>query len=258
MSDARTAIASKPMWVDLGSTDPEGSRAFYSQVLGWQIDVSDDPQYGGYAVASLRGGPVAGMGPNMAPGAPSAWSVYVGTSDVDALASAVAAAGGTVVMPPFAVGDQGRMAVFQDPAGAFISAWQPEAMSGFGAEGEGAYAWAELNARGVDKAEPFYESVFGWTVKHTAGIEGAPPYDELQLGGHSIAGAMEMSTMVPPEVPSYWLVYFGVDDVDAAAARSTAAGAHEIVTAQDFPGGRFAILSDPQGAAFGLLRLADR
>ena len=257
MSDARTAIASKPMWVDLGSTDPAGSRDFYSRTLGWQIDVSDDPQYGGYAVASLRGGPVAGMGPSMAPGAPSAWSVYIGTADVETLASAVAAAGGTVVMPPFAVGDQGRMAVFQDPAGAFLSAWEPNAMQGFGAEGEGTYAWAELNARGAETTEPFYSAVFGWTAKHAA-PEGAPPYTEFQLDGHSVAGAMEMSPMVPAEVPSYWLVYFGVDDVDAAAARATGAGAHEIVAPQDFPGGRFAILSDPQGAAFGLLRLADR
>ena len=256
MSDARTAIANKPLWVDLGSTDPDGSRAFYSEALGWQIDVSDDPQYGGYAVASLRGGPVAGMGPSMAPGAPSAWSVYIGTSDAEALASSVTAAGGTVVMPPFAVGDQGRMAVFQDPSGAFLSAWEPNTMHGFGADGEGTYAWAELNARGADKAEPFYMSAFGWTVKHTA-PEGMPPYAEFQLDGHSVAGAMEMSPMVPAEVPSYWLVYFGVDDVDAAAARATGAGAREMVTPQDFAGGRFAILTDPQGAAFGLLRLAD-
>ena len=258
MSDARTAIASKPMWVDLGSTDPDGSREFYSRTLGWQIDVSDDPQYGGYAVASLRGGPVAGMGPSMAPGAPSAWSLYIGTSDVDALAAAVATAGGTVVMPPFAVGDQGRMAVFQDPAGAFISAWEPQAMSGFGAEGEGTYEWAELNARGADKALPFYTSVFGWTVKHSEMAEGAPPYAEFQLDGHSVAGAMEMDPMVPAEVPSYWLVYFAVDDVDAAAAKATGAGAREIVAPRDFPGGRFAILFDPQGATFGLLRLAGR
>ena len=57
-----------------------------------------------------------------------------------------------MIAPPFDVGDQGRMAVFQDPAGAFISAWQGTRMGGFQTNGANAYGWAELNARGVDKA----------------------------------------------------------------------------------------------------------
>jgi predicted enzyme related to lactoylglutathione lyase len=54
-------------------------------------------------------------------------------------------------------------------------------------------------------------------------------------------------------VPTYWQVYFTVDDVDAAYAKSLELGAHEMLGPQDFPGGRFAIVSDPQGASFGLL-----
>ena len=85
-------------------------------------------------MATLDGKDVAGIGPLQSPQAPTAWMVYIGTTDADALAAKVQAAGGAVIAPPFDVGDQGRMAVFQDPAGAFISAWQPLAMSGFGAE----------------------------------------------------------------------------------------------------------------------------
>jgi predicted enzyme related to lactoylglutathione lyase len=68
---------------------------------------------------------------------------------------------------------------------------------------------------------------------------------------------MEMNAMVPAEVPSYWMVYFNVADVDAASSKATAAGARELLAPQDFPGGRFAILTDPQGASFGLLRMSE-
>ena len=64
--------------------------------------------------------------------------------------------------------------------------------------------------------------------------------------------------MVPAEVPSYWMVYFDVDDVDAAYKRAIDGGAHEMMAPDEFPGGRYAIVSDPLGAAFGLLKLAPR
>ena len=64
-----------------------------------------------------------------------------------------------------------------------------------------------------------------------------------------------MNPMVPAEVPSYWLAYFAVEDVDAKFARVLELGGHEMLSPMDFPGGRFAIVSDPEGAAFGLLRM---
>ena len=84
--------------------------------------------------------------------------------------------------------------------------------------------------------------------------EGQPPYTEFLLDGESVAGAWEMNPMVPVEVPSYWQVYFAVDDVDAMFRKAIDAGARETLPPQDFPGGRFAIVSDPQGASLGLLK----
>jgi len=250
-----TVPIGKPAWVDLASSDPAASRAFYARLFGWTIEVNPDPQYGGYALARIDGRDVAGIGPAMAPGAPTAWSLYVGTADAEALAGKVGAAGGTVVMPTFDVGDQGRMAVFQDPGGAFISAWQPMAMSGFGTEAPNTFRWAELNARGIDRAIPFYAAVFGWGTL-TRDMQEGPPYTMFRLGGEDVAGGMEMSPTVPAEVPGYWMVYFGVDDVDASFRTVIEAGGREMVAPTDFPGGRFAIVSDPQGAAFGLHMLA--
>lgn len=88
--------------------------------------------------------------------------------------------------------------------------------------------------------------------------ENQPPYTEFQLNGQSIAGAWEMNPMVPAEVPAYWLVYISVDDVDATAQKAIDMGSRELVAPQDFPGGRFAILMDPEGASFGILKSAPR
>ena len=200
---------------------------------------------------------MAGIGPTQSPEAPTAWMLYIGTSDAEDLAAQVRAGGGTVIAPPFDVGDQGRMAVFQDPSGAFISAWQPAGMNGFHTNAPNTFGWAELNSRGIEKAIPFYNHVFGWTHNTREMGEGMPPYTEFQLGTESVAGGMEMNPMVPALVPSYWLVYFTVDDVDRSFRTAIGAGGQAMLPAHDFPGGRFAILSDPQGAVFGVIKMAE-
>jgi predicted enzyme related to lactoylglutathione lyase len=255
MADAATAVANKPAWIDLGTKDPAAAREFYKNVFGWDVEVNPDPQYGGYGLAKIGGKDVAGIGGTQSPEQPSAWSVYIGSEDVARLGEKVEAAGGKVAAPAFDVGDQGKMAVFQDPAGAFISAWQPTVMGGFQAQGPNAFGWAELNARGLDKALPFYEKVFGWTPKTSD--TGGQQYTEFMLHDESIAGAQEIDPMVPGEMPSYWMVYFNVADVDASFKKAIDAGAREMMAPQDFPGGRFAIVGDPQGAFFGLMKLAD-
>jgi uncharacterized protein len=206
-------------------------------------------------MARLAGHEVAGIGPKQ-PGdaSPAAWSVYIGTADAAELARKVEAAGGRVIAAPFDVGDQGRMAVFQDPAGAFLSAWQPAQMGEFHHGGPNQFGWAELNARGIDKALPFYREVFGWADTSTPMGEGRPPYIQFAIGEDAFAGGMEMTPMVPGEVPSYWMPYFNVTDVDATFKTALDAGATELVAPSDYPGGRFAIVQDPQGAAFGLMR----
>jgi uncharacterized protein len=253
MVEAATRIINKPTWVDLATSDADGARAFYAKVFDWDIQVNPDPQYGGYAIAKGAGKDAAGIGPTQSPEQPTAWSLYIGTDDVDGLAQRVTAAGGTVAAPPFDVGEQGRMAVFQDATGAFISAWQGIQMGGFQTEGANAFGWAELNARDEPSALSFYHQVFGWSPKDVGSPE--QPYTEFQVDGHSIAGATEMNPMVPEGTPNYWLVYFAVDDVDASHATAVGAGARELLAPMDFPGGRMSIVSDPQGAAFGLMKM---
>ena len=246
-----------PSWVDLGTPDIPKAIEFYSGLFGWQIE-QGPPEAGGYSMALLRGRPVAGLGPQMNPGPPY-WTTYVTVNSADDAVAKATANGGKVLMEPMDVMDAGRMAIFADPIGAVISAWQPGRMADvFPSGAPNTFAWAELNARGIEKAIPFYAATFGWTAKKSEMGEGAPPYTEFQLGGESIAGGTEMNPMVPAQVPSYWIVYFGVDDVDGAFKKARKEGAEEMLAPMDFPGGRFGIVRDPQGAAFGLLKMKPR
>jgi predicted enzyme related to lactoylglutathione lyase len=250
MTEPTTRVG-RPVWVDLSTSDAAAARAFYATALGWDIEVNEDPQYGGYAMARSAGLDVAGIGPAR-PGAPTAWSLYLLTDDAASLGDRVADAGGTVVMPAMTVGDVGRMAVFADPAGAFFGVWQPNTMAGFHTGVPGSFGWAELNARGVERDLDFYRDVFGWDFD-PMDLPGGGLYTRLGLDGVNFGGSMEMHPGMPAEMPSYWLVYFAVDSVEEAVAQALAAGGGQILPPSPMPGGRFAILRDPQGAAFAIL-----
>jgi uncharacterized protein len=258
MAEAKTAVAHKPVWTDLATSDVQGASKFYSAVFGWKVEVSTEPQYGGYATATSGGKDVAGIAPKQMEQQPTAWTVYIGTPNAAETAKKMEAAGGKIIAPAMEIGDQGHMAIVQDPSGAYIGLWQATNMQGSQSTGANSMGWAELNARGFDKAEPFYKKVFGWGEKKTpASAENPTEYTEFQLHGASIAGGMEMNPMVPAQVPSYWMVYFNVDNVDKAFDKVIEHGGKEMMSPMDMPGGRFAIVSDPQGASFGLLKMEE-
>jgi predicted enzyme related to lactoylglutathione lyase len=146
------------------------------------------------------------------------------------------------------------MAVFADPTGAVISVWQPKEHKGAELVNQpGAFCWNELNTRDVAAAKEFYQSVFGW-VGETSGMD-AMEYTEWKLDGKSIAGMMAMGDRYPPEVPAFWLVYFAVDDTDASVAKITELGGRLLAPAMDTPAGRFAVVADPAGATFAVIKM---
>jgi uncharacterized protein len=248
----RTSYQSgEPSWVDLGTPDLEGSIAFYGALFGWEAARGGD-DVGGYTMFLLDGKNVAGAGPLMMEGQPSAWSSYVAVDDADAVSSLVQEHRGQVLVAPMDVLDVGRMAIFTDPAGAAISIWQPGTHQGAGIQGEeGTFAWTELSTRDQSSALPFYEAVFGWKPRSQAG------YTEFELNGTSVAGCMDMPPMVPAEVPSYWMPYFAAPDPATKAQQAAGLGATVLVPLMEFPSGAFSVVQDPQHATFGLLHLTD-
>jgi predicted enzyme related to lactoylglutathione lyase len=215
------------------------------------MDAGPPDQTGGYGFFTKDGKMVAGYGPQQNPGPPT-WAMYIAVANADDAARKIESAGGKVVLAPMDVMDAGRMGVFQGPDGAIFSVWQPGQHKGAQLIREsGALSWVELNSRDIDAAKRFYPAVFDWTVQTH---EGEMTYHELQLGANPVGGMMSTPPQVPAEVPSNWLVYFGVDDVDAAASRAGQLGGNVIAGPMNYPGGRFAVVLDPQSAAFGLLQ----
>ena len=244
-----------PNWVSLSTSDIEDARRFYSALFGWTADVMADPAAGGYTHFRKDGKSAAGAGPVMGDGQPVVWTTYIATDDADGVAARVAQAGGTVLADPFDVFNEGRMGVFLDSAGAAFAVWQPMSMPG----GEvfnvpGTLSWNELATRDPDGAKAFYGSVFGWEPEDTT--TSAVTYTVWHLDGRTIGGMVPMSSdQWPAETPPHWMAYFAVDDADATVARAAELGGEALVSPTDLPQGRFAVLNDPQGATFSIIRL---
>lgn len=244
-----------PCWVDLGTPDLEDAKRFYTGLFGWTADVSPEPEAGGYTLFRKGENTVAGAGPLVDEGQPPAWSTYISTEDADAVAQRVEAAGGQILMAPFDVMDQGRMAVFLDQSGAPFSIWQPMAMPGADLFNEpGSLSWNELTTRDPEGSKSFYNRVFGWDSDDQD--LGPITYTTFRLGDQQIAGMMPMvGDEWPADLPPHWMVYFGVEDADATAARAAELRGAVSVPPSDIPQGRFAVLNDPQGTVFTVIAL---
>jgi uncharacterized protein len=258
MPEMTTYAPGTPCWVDLSSPDLDATVEFYGTLLGWDVPESERPEEtGGYRQAMLNGRSAAGLMPQMQEGQPTAWSSYVATDDADASAAKVREAGGRLVVEPMDVMDLGRMAMFTDPTGAACGAWQAGSFPGAGIVSEpGAFTYNELETRDPDRAKEFYGAVFGWEFRDF-GEQGN--YWTIHLGGDDrpVAGAMDIRGVVPDEIPPHWLVYFAVDDVDGSVEKATSSGGTLANGPMDIPdAGRFAVLTDPHGAAFGLWKSA--
>ena len=248
-------------WSELATVDQAGAKAFYSKLFGW--DTMDMDMGGGQAYTFLKlgdrdAGALYSMMPEeRASGAPPHWKSYVAVTSADQAAAKAKSLGGTVVMEPFDVFESGRMALIQDPTGAIFGVWQAKQHVGAGVLGEnGAMCWTELMTSDAAKAEPFYTGLFGWGAETKP--MGPTAYTVFNRGSEQAGGMMQITKEMGP-IPSHWAVYFAVGDCDAMVAKAQGLGAKTIVPPQDVPAvGRFAVLQDPQGAVFSIIKLEPR
>jgi predicted enzyme related to lactoylglutathione lyase len=149
--------------------------------------------------------------------------------------------------PPFDVMTVGRMAVIQDPQGAFFMLWQPG--DTIGAElvnAPGALVWNELQSADLDASAAFYGDLFGWQMEPFEGVQDR--YLSITNAGANNGGMRELT---PPTPPS-WLTYFGVDDVDEALAKVDELGGTKLAGPIDIGIAKIAVVADPQGGVFAL------
>ena len=242
-----------PCWADLSTSDVDGSRRFYCELLGWEAQ-EPSPEFGGYFMFTREGIPVAGgYGDMGGVRADDAWKIYLATDDAAATVESAVARGGSVLVGAVPVADLGNQAVLADPAGAPIGAWEEGTFPGFVVLDEpGAPSWFELHTRAYAGALDFYRSVFGWTTRvesdsdefrYTTSID---PADGTQL-----AGVMD-APWLPEGSGGRWAIYWETADVDATVSDAVRLGGAVTDGPVDTPHGRIATVTDPAGAAFRL------
>jgi hypothetical protein len=184
---------------------------------------------------------------------PPAWTLHVATRDVDDVEAAAVSNGGGIVQPPHDVAEYGRSAVFSDPTGAILGAWESGEHRGAELVGApGSLCWSQLASRNIEAAKRFYGALFGWR-SFTRPYE-TSTYTRFSLDDHEIAGMIEMDRSWPRDLPSHWLPYFAVDDCDEVASRAARLGGDVPVEPYDIPDiGRAAVLGDPHGAVFSIM-----
>ena len=245
-------------WVELGTTDSEAAKKFYTGLFGWTID--DRPMGPGmvYTMLNLDGknaGALYQMAQErLAQGTPPHWLSYALVTNADESAAKAKELGATLLAGPFDVTTVGRMAVIQDPTGAVFALWQAGTHNGAGVVNvPNSFCWNELMTTDTKKDGDFYTGLFGWG-KDTQNF-GPLEYTMFSNNERPAGGMLQITPEMGP-IPPNWLVYFAVDDCDAKTQKATELGGSVMKPPDDIPNiGRFSILTDPQGAAFALIKL---
>jgi predicted enzyme related to lactoylglutathione lyase len=246
MSTVETAIG-RFGWHDHRSPDPAAATGFYTELLGWELEVfpmgefeypmikANDQTHGGF-------GPVEGN-------EPAHWLGSIVTDDVDAASARVTSAGGTILVEPSDIEGVGRWSVATDPQGAVFGLFQALDAP---PTSEGVFVWDELATTDVEGAKRFYAEVVGWEA-YEQDMGGGVIYTMFRSNGVDRAGAYPKQQDSPG--PPAWLPYVATDDVDASLEQATSMGATTITEAMDIPTvGRMAIVADPTGAVVGLYK----
>ena len=246
-----------PIWYELMSKDPLTARRFYAAVLGWYID---EMAPAGFTMDyrminagnSLVGGVFKLTDDMCEQGAAPCWMMYIGVDDVDACASAITAAGGSVLMPAFDIPNIGRIAMLSDPQGApfYVMRGVSEGTStACNPDSAGHGAWHELHATDGVRATDFYSEQFGWGKSRGVDMGPMGIYQLISIGGRDLGGIMTDARFPRPA----WLVYFRVDGIELAARRIVEAGGQVIHGPMEVPGGGWIVNGlDPEGVMFAL------
>jgi predicted enzyme related to lactoylglutathione lyase len=187
-------------------------------------------------------------------GAAPCWTGYIYVDDVDAAIPGLTEAGGTLKKGPLDIPNIGRFAVVADPHGAMFMLFRdaggsPPPPPPVGTPG--LVGWRELHAGDGAEALAFYSRQFGW--KHDRDFDMGPMglYRIFESSPGEQGGIMTRDPQTPGP---FWLYYFNVDSIDAAAERVKAKGGQIINGPMEVPTGQWVLQAmDPQHAMFALV-----
>jgi uncharacterized protein len=241
------------VWYDQMSNDLAGAEAFYTKVVGWTLapNTMNEQRY-----TLLQAGPTMVGGlmpiPAEAKGMPPAWMGYIAVDDVKAYADKVTAAGGKIYRPPSEIPNVGTFAAAGDSHGAGFLLFKGNSEAPAQDQSAlGHIGWHELHAGNGEQAFAFYSGLFGWTKGEAMDMGAMGTY---QLFNTKSGQAGGMMTKTPQTPAPFWLFYFNVDAIDAAAERVTAGGGRIVNGPMQVPTGRWIVNGvDPQGAMFALV-----
>lgn len=246
------------IWYELMTGDPEGAKAFYDDLLDWNIG---EPAPGGLdyrmiaAGEDFVGGVLRLTDEMCREGAHPVWLGYIGVDDVDATIAQLKDLGGKVLLPAFDIPEVGRIAMVADPEGApfyiMRGAVEDSVSNAFKPDAQGHCSWNELAARNPQQALQFYGQLFGWTSSESMPMGENGDYQFLDAGDTRIGA---LSPCIDPFRSIPWLYYFQVADIDRAVTTTTARGGKILHGPHEIPGGDAIIIgSDPEGVSFALV-----
>ena len=244
------------VWYELMTTDMEAAKAFYTKVVGWGTQDVSMPGMP-YTLFTVAGSSVSGLMrlPEDAKklGEKPSWIGYVGVAEVDAAADRIKRLGGAVHVPPQDISNISRFSVVADPQMATLALLQwllPRREQPAELSAPGHIRWHELFAADWEKAFTFYGELFGWQ-KANPDSDAMGAYQLFSAGGQTLGGMFTKPSSVPV---SFWLYYFNVGEIDAAAKRVKAAGGQVLEGPLEVSGDDWIVqCSDPQGAMFALV-----
>ncbi len=250
------------IWYELMTPDPEGSKAFYDAVVGWNIS-EGAAEYNGYRmIGTSDGGFAGGVLPLTADmqqhGARPTWLGYIYVNDVDQSVSSIEQAGGKALMPSTDIPNVGRIAMVADPRGAPFYVMKPippegrenEPSTVFSPDKVGRCGWNELNSSDPVAARRFYGDQFGWTSDNFMPMGEMGEYRFIEHHGLTLGA---ISGLMPGQQP-HWRYYFRVPSISKAKETAEAKGGKIAVGPMEVPGGDHIVIGfDPQGAEFALV-----
>ncbi len=244
------------VWYDQMSNDLPAAEAFYTRAIGWTLapNTMNAQRYtllkaGDAAVGGLM--PISEDAAKM--GARPAWMGYIAVDDAKAFADKVKAAGGAIHRPPTDIPNVGTFAIASDPHGAGFILFKGNSDDAPAQDPAtpGHVGWHELHAGDQATAFAFYSGLFGWKKGEAMDMGPMGIYQIFSTGDRQGGGMMTKTAQTPAP---FWLYYFTVDAIDAAAGRVKSAGGQIVNGPMQVPGGQWIVQGlDPQGAMFAMV-----